>query len=111
MRLLGYLTTDPCNAAAAEALAAQHGMDLRIVEPRDLPRLEREPIDLVVDWDFTPVDARAQLLNGTAVNVVAVHGHGVSDSLASFLPRRGIVRSPRLDQHFLKALSGRDDAA
>src|SRR5262249_36889811 len=81
MRLLGYLTSAPCNAAAAEALAAAHDMAVRIVEPRDLPRLEREPIDLVVDWDFSPADSRAKVLNGTAVNVVAVHGYGVSDSL------------------------------
>jgi hypothetical protein len=46
---LSYLTINPCNAAAAWALAAAHSMDLRIVEPRDLPRLEPESINLVVD--------------------------------------------------------------
>jgi len=111
MRLLGYLTTDPVNATTAEALAAQHGVDLQIVEPRDLPRLEAERIDLVLDWDFIPEDYRAKLLNGTAVNVVAIHGYGLSDSLASFLPRRGILCGPRLDQHFLQALTGKDNAA
>jgi hypothetical protein len=49
MRLLGYLTTDPVNAATLEALAAQDGLEIRVVEPRDLPRLEGQRIDLVVD--------------------------------------------------------------
>jgi hypothetical protein len=111
MRLLGYITTDPVNATTAEALAAQHGVDFQIVEPRDLPRLEREPIDLVVDWDFIPEDYRARLLNSTALKVAAIHGYGISDSLASFLARRGIICSPRLDQHFFQALTGKDNAA
>ena len=111
MKLLGYLTTDPCNATTAEALAAQHGVNLQIVEPRELPRLECEPIDRVVDWDFIPEDYRTKLLNGAALNIVAIHGYGLSDSLASFLPRRGIICGHRLDQHFLRALTGKDNAA
>jgi len=111
MKLLGYLTTDPCNTTTAEALAAQHGVDFQIVEPREMPRLEREPIDLVVDWDFIPEDYRAKLFNGTAVNIVAIHGFGLSDSIASFLPRRGIVCSLRFDRHFMQALIGKDHAA
>jgi hypothetical protein len=51
------------------------------------------------------------LLSGTAVNVVAVHGYGAGDALASFLPRRGILFSRRLDRHFLQALTGKDNAA
>src|ERR1700730_15175672 len=82
MRLLGYITTDPINATTAQALAAQHGVDFRSVDPRDAPRLEREPIDLVVDWDFIPEDYRARLLNSTALKVAAIHGYGISDSLA-----------------------------
>jgi hypothetical protein len=111
MSPLGYLTTDPVNAAMAEALAAQHGVDLLVVEPRDLPRLVSERIDLVVDWDFIPEDYRAELLNGTTLNIVGIHGYGLSGSLASFLPRRGILCSPRLDQQFLQGLTGRDNAA
>jgi hypothetical protein len=111
MNLLGYLTTDACNATAAEALAARHCLHLEIVEPRDLPRLEREPIDLVVDWDFIPEDYRSKLLNSMAVNIVAIHGYGLSESLAGFLRRRGIECNPRLNQRFLQALIGRDNAA
>lgn len=111
MGLLGYLTTDPVHGATAEALAAQHGLDLRVVEPRDLPRLEDEQIGLVVDWDFIPEEDRANLLNGTALKIVGIHGYGLSESLASFLPRRGILCSPRLDQHFMQALTGRGNAA
>jgi hypothetical protein len=83
-------------------------VDLEVVEPRVLPRLEREPIDLVVDQDFMPEDDRARLLNGTAVNVVAIHGYSLSDSLASFVARRGIVCGPQLDQHFMQALTEKD---
>ena len=36
MKTLGYLTTHSVNAGAAAALAAMHGVDLEIVEPRDL---------------------------------------------------------------------------
>jgi hypothetical protein len=111
MRLLGYLTTDPVNAATAETLAARLGIALQIIEPRDLPWLECEPIDLVVDWDFIPEDYRARLLNGMAVNIVAIHGYGLSDSLASFLPRCGIFCGRRLDQQLMEALTGREDAA
>jgi hypothetical protein len=111
MKPLGYFTTDPCNATTAKALAAQHGVDLQIVEPRDLPRLEDEPIDLIVDWDFIPEDDRVSLLNGTSLKIVGIHGYGLSDSLTRFLPRRGNVCSRRFDQHFLQALTGKDNAA
>jgi hypothetical protein len=40
----------------ALALAAKYGLDLAVVEPRDLPRLERERADVVVDWDGMPAD-------------------------------------------------------
>lgn len=106
-----YFTPDSLNAATAEVLADRHGVDLEVAEPRDLPRLERERADLIIDWDFVPEDYRTKLLNGSVVNVVAVHGYNVPDSVASFLPRRGIIFSRRLDDHFFQALAGLDQAA
>jgi len=111
MRVLGYMTTDPVNANTAQALAARHGLDLQVVEPRDLPRLKGERMDLVIDWDFIPEDCRAILRKNTAVNIVAIHGYDLDDSLALFLPLRGILFSPRLDQQLMKALTGMGDAA
>lgn len=111
MKLVGYLTTDPMHAATAEALAARYGLELEVVEPRDLPKLECQSVDFVLDWDFIPEDNRAQLLNSTAVNIVAVHGYNLGDGLASFLPRRGIICSRRLDQHLFQALASPARAA
>jgi hypothetical protein len=108
---LRYLTTDCVNASTAEALAAHYGLALELVEPRDLPRLERERADLVVDWDGIPEDDRARLLNGTAVNLVAVHGYNLGDGLAGFLPRRGILCGRQLGHHLFRALAGPAGAA
>jgi hypothetical protein len=111
MNLLGYLTTDSLNAATAETLAAKYGLDLEVVEPRDLRRLERERANLVIDWDCIPEDYQAKLLNGTTVNIVAIQGYNIGDALAGFLPRRGIICSPRLDHHLFQALAGPASAA
>ena len=85
-------------------------MDLEVVEPRDLPRLQREKADLVVDWDFLPEDHQAKLLNGTPVKVVAVHGFNLGESLSSFLPPREILFTRHLDDHLFRALA-EDDAS
>jgi hypothetical protein len=42
---------------------------------------------------------------------VAIHGQNLGDGLASFLPRRGILCSPRLDHHHFDALAGQASAA
>ena len=106
-----YLTTDDVNAAASMDLADRHGLTLEIAEPRDLPRLEAERADLVVDWDYIPADYRAKLLNGTAVNVLAVHGYDLDDYLGAFLARRGILCGRLLDDHLFRALAPRTGAA
>ena len=111
MKLLGYLTTDSMNAATAEALAARYGLDLEVVEPRDLAQLEWQGVDFVLDWDFIPEDNQTGLLNSTAVNIVAVHGYNLGDGLAGFLPRRGIICSPRLDHYLFQALASPARAA
>jgi hypothetical protein len=104
MSLLHYLTTDPVNGCTAATLAAQYDLDLEVVEPRDLPRLERERADVILDWDALSQDYQTMLLNGTAVNIVAIHSYNLSDGLASFLPRRGIVCGRRLDEQFFEDL-------
>jgi hypothetical protein len=111
MKPLGYFTTHAVNAGTAAALADMHGVELEIVEPRDLPRLQRERAALIVDWDYLPADYQAKLLNGTEVNVVAIHGYNLDDGLASFLPRRGILCSRRLDHHLFRALADGAKAA
>ena len=111
MKPLAYLTTDPTNAAAAELLAANHGVDLEVIEPRDLDRLDRESTALILDWDYLPEDCRAGLLTGSGANVVAIHGYNVGDGPASFLPRRGILYSPRLDAHLFQLLVAGENAA
>jgi hypothetical protein len=111
MKPLAYLTTDPTNAAAAKLLAANHGVDLEVIEPRDLDRLDREPKALILDWDYLPEDYRAGLLDGSGANVVAIHGYNVGDGPASFLPRRGILHTPRLDAHLFWLLIAGENAA
>jgi hypothetical protein len=111
MKKLYYLTTDPVNASAAEGLAFAEELDLETAEPRDLPRLEREGGEVVLDWDFLPPEVRSHLLNGSAVQLVGVHGFQVGDSVASFLPPRGIVVSRHLDRAFVAALARRARAA
>jgi hypothetical protein len=111
MKRLYYLTTDETNACTALELAAAVGIDLEVAGPRDLPRLEREEAEVLLDWDFVPPDERSRLLNGSAARVVGVHGFQVSDSVASFLPLRDILVSSHLDRPFVTALAGRDSAA
>jgi hypothetical protein len=108
---LYYLTTDPLNGRTAEGLASVEGIQLEIAEPRDLPRLERERAEVVLDWDFIPPEDHSYLLNGCAVQLVGVHGYKVGDSVASFLPQRGVVVSRHLDQAFVAALARRASAA
>lgn len=104
-QILHYLTSDALNAETAEALAHRHGFTLEVVDPRDLPRLAHDQSALIVDWDYLTEDDRAKLLN-RALNVVAIHGFNLSDSLASFLPRsQGIICSRRLDDHLFAALA------
>src|SRR5438105_2381786 len=105
MQPVRYLTTDSMNAATAGALVAMYGLELEIVEPRDLPRLERQSANLIVDWEFIPEDYLARLLNSTAVIIIAVHGYNLDEGLAGFLPRRGITYSPRLDDRLFQALA------
>jgi hypothetical protein len=100
-----YLTTDPVNAAHAEGLAEANGIPLEVADPRDLPRLEREQAPVILDWDHLPPEYRTRLLNGTRVTVLAVHGYGIPDSVASFLPRRGVICSRRLDNELFAALA------
>jgi hypothetical protein len=106
-----YLTTDSGNAATAEALAVRRGLELEIVEPRDLPRMEREQANVIIDSDFLPADLQSYLINGMEVQVVAIHGYNLSDSVASFLPRRGIVCGRRLDEQFFRELVESSSAA
>ena len=68
--------------------------------------MERERAAVVLDWDGTPEDDRAKLLNSTAANVVAVHGFNVPDSVQAFLGRRGVVFSSQLSHAFFQTLAG-----
>jgi hypothetical protein len=106
MKTLSYLTTHAVNADTATALAAMHGVDLEIVEPRDLPRLQCERAELIVDWDSMPDDYRAELQNGTGVKTVAIHGYDLDEGIAGFLPWQGIICSRRLDHHFFRTVAG-----
>jgi hypothetical protein len=106
MKTLGYLTTHSVNAGTAAALAVDHGVDLEIVEPRDLLRLERERVELIVDWESMPDDYRAKLRNGTEVKIVAIHGYNLDQGIAGFLPWPGIICTRRLDHHLFQAVAG-----
>jgi hypothetical protein len=111
MKTLGYLTAHSVNADMATALAARHGVELEIVEPRDLLGLEREWPELIVDWDSMPDDYRAKLLNGTEVKIVAIHGYNVDEGSAGFWPWPGIVCSRRLDHHLFRAVAAEVEAS
>jgi hypothetical protein len=108
---LYYLTTDEANASMAEPLVFAEGIHLEPADPRDLPRLRRKAAAVVLDWDHVPPETRAHLLNGFAGHLVGLHGYQISDSVAGFLPQRGIVVSRRLDQAFVAALAGPARAA
>src|SRR5262245_26959161 len=110
-RRLYYLTIDDANRCRFEGLAVAERLDGEAVEPRDLAWLEREQAEVVLDWDYLPSDDRSRLLNGSAVQVVGIHGYNLSESVASFLPRRGIVVSRHLDQMFVAAVAQRNRAA
>jgi hypothetical protein len=110
MKTLGYLTTHAVNADSAAELAAMHGVDLEIVEPRDLLRLQRERAELIVDWESMPDDYRAKLLNGTELKIVAIHGYNVDEGIGGFLAWPGIICSRRLDHHLFRAVAGEAEA-
>jgi hypothetical protein len=86
-------------------------LELEVAEPRDLTRLEREQASVIIDSDSLPADLQSYLSNGTAVRVVAIHGYNLSDSVASFLPRRGIDYGRRLDEQFFRELAEGSSAA
>jgi hypothetical protein len=86
-------------------------MLLEVVGPRDLSRLEREQVELILDWNFIPEEERQSLLKSTSVNVLGVHGFSFSEALAGFLSRRGSVCSTRLDKCFFDALDATSNAA
>jgi hypothetical protein len=111
MTKLYYLTTDDVNGTAAQDLATALGIDLEAAEPRDVARLKGEGAEVVLDWDHLPPEDRSSLLNGFAVRVVGVHGYNIADSVASFLPLRGVVVSRHLDLAFVAALARRVTAA
>jgi hypothetical protein len=101
---LYYLTTDPVNAQTAEGLASEEGIDLESAEPRDLPRLERERAEVILDWDHLPPEDRSHLLHGCSVQLVGVHSRNLGDGVASFLPRAEVAFSRHLDLAFVAAL-------
>ena len=111
MKLLAYLTTDLVNASTVESFASQHCIPVQTIEPRDLTKLDFSHFDLILDWDYIPDEIRVWLMRTAELKVVAIHGYGVSDSLAGFLPRRGVFYSPKLTQHFLFAISASKKAA
>src|SRR6476620_3268639 len=104
MNKMYYLTQDRLNAATAEELAEQHGLELEVVEPRDVPRLSEGYI--ILDWDFLPADLRSNLLGGSRVIPIGVHGHNLGESLESFLPEQGTVWSRWLDDEFFHMIIG-----
>jgi hypothetical protein len=106
-----YLTTDAVNADTALGLAPAEGIDLEIAEPRDLPRLEGEGAEVILDWDFVPAEDRSRLLDGSAARLAGVHGYHLSDSVASFLLCRGTLVSRHLDRAFVATLAGPSRAA
>jgi hypothetical protein len=107
---LKYLTTDECNAANAQALAERHDLPLEVIDPRDIAQLQLGKAYVVLDFDFLQVELREDLLNGSPVKVVAVHGYQLP-AWASFLARRGIVVSSRLDDQLFLCLARMASAA
>jgi hypothetical protein len=107
---LFYLTIDNLNAATAEALAAEHGFPLEVIEPRDLPGLG-EGAAVILDWDYLPEDVRSNLVESVAITLVAVHGHNLGDVLAGFLTKRNIACSSSLDRALFRSLAGTEAAA
>jgi hypothetical protein len=106
-----YLTIDQVNGAAAKVMAEQHGVALELAEPRDMPRLEDEGALVILDWDFLPPEHRSRVLESQALRVVAVHSYGLSDSIAGFLSRRGILYFKRLGPEVFAGIKGLAPAA
>jgi len=110
-QLFHYLTVDPLNAATAEELASDCGLAVELAEPRDLPRLESQNALLILDWDYLPPEDRDRVLTSSALQVVAIHGFTVTDSVTRFLLRRGALCYMQLGQEMFRGLAGLPAAA
>src|SRR5262245_27078414 len=105
-----YVTIDETNAQAMLLLAASCGVE--VAGPRDLAWLQERNAEVVLDWDFLPGDERARLVDDDGrLRLVGLHGYGLSDSVAGFLRRAGVLVSGRLDEEFVRALLRQPEAA
>ena len=103
-----FATHNPDNAREAEDRGPLYGIHIEAVDCRDIPRLEQEEAQVILDWHYLPDDYRDRLINGSAVRVVGIRGYDVAG--ADFLTRRGTIISADLDDLFA-ALAGARPAA
>jgi len=99
------------NASTAEALALARESTLRSSSRATCRACSaRRPRSSSIGTFVPPAD-RQPLLDGSAARLIGVHGHNIPDSVASFLPLRGIIVGHRLDHAFIAALAERSRAA
>jgi hypothetical protein len=102
-----YLTLDEVNEELAEKLAAQAGLELQVVYPRD-DLLAGQFDTLLVDFDSLPPGYRkavlSDLLIGKVAELGALHSYHLRPRDARALRRRGVIVVRRLETEIFHRL-------
>jgi hypothetical protein len=109
---IAYLTTDETNQAVAVQLAAESGVTLHAVAPKNVVPLEC--FDAVLyDIDYLPDALRATILAelqaGPSLPPRAVHSFNLEEDQEAALRRNGVVVLRRLQREMFLHLSGVKD--
>jgi hypothetical protein len=104
---IAYLTTDEVNEQRAQQMAADCGITLCSLAPKDAPP-NGEYDAVLYDWDYWPAGSQrevlAELLSGPLTHPVALHGYNLQDAQAEALPRHGVAVYRRLHPQVFRFL-------
>jgi hypothetical protein len=99
--LFAYMTTDEVNQNQALQLAAECGIDLRVLWPKDPPP-DGQFDALVYDLDFWPEWRRQQvlasLLAGEQPHLTGVHSYALDEKHTELLRTKGVLVYRRLER-------------
>jgi hypothetical protein len=101
---LSYITGDEVSAYGAKELADQHEVALAVFDERYVPYLEEMKAPVVLSYDYITEPERHQLLNGSPIRLIGVHGYNMPSQLCKQLRSRGVAVSKRFDAAFLVAV-------
>jgi hypothetical protein len=104
---IAYLTTDEVNLRLAQAMAADYGLIVCPLDPRDPP--PNGEFDAVLyDWDYWPAPQQCEVLTelraGRLPHAMAVHGYNLGADHAQALLRHTVAVYRRLQPRVFRSL-------